>query len=127
MLNVGSQEILIVLVLVFLLFGPRHIPEVAQTLGKGIGELKRTLGGVEEGIRRTASELPDLSDPKAKLPTRPPAEEASKPRIDSEKPPDASETLGATRVPRTDGSKQSESDPPPENRDPEPPKEMDAS
>ena len=43
MFNVGSQELLIVLVMVFLLFGPRHIPEVARTLGKGMGELKRTL------------------------------------------------------------------------------------
>ncbi len=62
MLNVGSQEILIVLVLVFLLFGPRHIPEVARTLGKGLGEIKRTLHGVEESVRRTTSELPGIGD-----------------------------------------------------------------
>jgi len=60
--NVGSQELLIVLVLVFLLFGPRHIPEVARTLGKGLGELKRTLHGVEESVRRTTTELPGLGD-----------------------------------------------------------------
>ena len=62
MFNVGSQEILIVLVLVFLLFGPRHIPEVARTIGKGLGELKRTLHGVEESVRRTTSELPGIND-----------------------------------------------------------------
>lgn len=62
MLNVGSQELLILLVLVFLLFGPRHIPEVARTIGKGLGELKRTLHGVEESVRRTTTELPGISD-----------------------------------------------------------------
>jgi len=57
--NIGSQELLIIFVLVFLLFGPKHIPEVAQTLGKGLGELRRTLYGVEESVRRTARDLPD--------------------------------------------------------------------
>ena len=59
MLNIGSQEILIILLLVFLLFGPRHIPQVASSLGKGLGEIRRTLLGIEESVRRSVSELPD--------------------------------------------------------------------
>ncbi|MBD3161400.1 MAG: hypothetical protein GF346_04255 [Candidatus Eisenbacteria bacterium] len=59
MFNVGSQEILIILLLVFLLFGPRHIPQVANSLGRGLGEIRRTLSGIEDSVRRGASELPD--------------------------------------------------------------------
>ena len=58
--NVGTQELLIIFVLVFLLFGPRHIPEVARTVGKGLGEIRRTLQGVEDSVRRSATELPSL-------------------------------------------------------------------
>ena len=78
MFNVGSQELLIILILVFLLFGPRHIPEVARTVGKGLGEIRRTLQGVEDSVRRTTSELPNFDemarragggpDPKTKAP-----------------------------------------------------------
>jgi TatA/E family protein of Tat protein translocase len=60
--NIGTNELLIILVLVFLLFGPRHIPEVARTVGKGLGEIRRTLQGVEDSVRRTTSELPDFDE-----------------------------------------------------------------
>ena len=62
MFNVGSNELLIILVLVFLLFGPRHIPEVARTVGKGLGDIRRTLQGVEDGVRRTTGELPNFDE-----------------------------------------------------------------
>ncbi len=58
MFNIGSQELLIILLLVFLLFGPKHIPDVARALGKGLGDLQRGLHGVEENVRRAAEDLP---------------------------------------------------------------------
>ncbi len=54
--NIGSQELLIILLLVFLFFGPRHLPEVARTLGKGLGDFQRTLRGVEDNVRRASEE-----------------------------------------------------------------------
>lgn len=66
MFNVGSQELLVVFLLVFVLFGPRHIPEVARALGKGLGDLRRAIEGVEENVRRAGGDLPrfprDLDD-----------------------------------------------------------------
>lgn len=62
MFNIGSQELLIILLLVFLLFGPRHIPEVARTLGKGLGDVQRAMRGVEDNMRRAASEIPRAVD-----------------------------------------------------------------
>jgi len=60
--NIGSQELLVILVLVFLLFGPRHIPEVARALGKGLGDVQRALRGVEENVRRATDDLPRRVD-----------------------------------------------------------------
>lgn len=39
--GIGGPELLIVLLVVLLVFGPRKIPEVARMLGKGLREFRR--------------------------------------------------------------------------------------
>jgi sec-independent protein translocase protein TatB len=39
--SIGGPELLIVLVVVLLVFGPRKIPEIARGLGRGIREFQR--------------------------------------------------------------------------------------
>lgn len=39
--NIGFNELLIILAIVFLLFGAKKIPELAAGLGKGIKEFKK--------------------------------------------------------------------------------------
>jgi TatA/E family protein of Tat protein translocase len=79
--NIGSQEILIILLLVFLLFGPKHIPEMAHSLGKGLGDLRRALQGVEDEVRRTAREIRPTGDtvPRARTILPPPLADAAPP------------------------------------------------
>lgn len=60
MFNVGTQELLIILLLVFVLFGPRHIPEFARAFGKGLGDIRRAISGVEEDVRKTTGGLPRI-------------------------------------------------------------------
>lgn len=47
-MNIGWQEILLILLLVLLLFGARRIPEVARSIGKGIREFRRAMHQIEE-------------------------------------------------------------------------------
>jgi sec-independent protein translocase protein TatA len=56
----GWVEILIVLVIVLLLFGPGRIGKVAGELGKGIHDFKKGLGGEEE--QKQASEKEEKKD-----------------------------------------------------------------
>ncbi len=46
-MNLGWQEILLILLIVLLLFGARKIPELARSLGKGVKEFKKGLHDIE--------------------------------------------------------------------------------
>jgi TatA/E family protein of Tat protein translocase len=39
--SLGWQEILIIFVLALIIFGPRKLPELGKSLGKGLAEFKR--------------------------------------------------------------------------------------
>ncbi|MEC9091150.1 MAG: twin-arginine translocase TatA/TatE family subunit [Planctomycetota bacterium] len=47
--NVGYGELLLVAVLAVLIFG-KQLPEVAKTIGKGYGKLKKSLTDVQKSI-----------------------------------------------------------------------------
>jgi sec-independent protein translocase protein TatA len=42
---IGQLELIIILVVVFLLFGAKRLPEIARGIGKGIREFRRALEG----------------------------------------------------------------------------------
>ena len=43
--NIGPLEICIVLIIALVVFGPKRLPELGKSLGKGISEFKGTIGG----------------------------------------------------------------------------------
>jgi sec-independent protein translocase protein TatA len=56
-LNLGAQEVVLVLFVVLLLFGGEKLPELARGLGKGIREFKDASDGVKREIHRNINEL----------------------------------------------------------------------
>jgi len=46
-MNIGWQEILLILLIALLLFGAKKIPDLAKSLGKGIREFKKGLHEIE--------------------------------------------------------------------------------
>jgi sec-independent protein translocase protein TatA len=54
--NVGPMEILVVLIIALIVFGPKKLPELGHSLGKGIREFKGSISGSEE-------ERPQVSEP----------------------------------------------------------------
>jgi len=58
--NVGPFELAIVLIIALVVFGPKRLPELGRSLGKGIREFRGSLSGEEhdEPERREAIEPP---------------------------------------------------------------------
>ena len=50
----GSGEILLIVLAVFIIFGPSKIPEMARNLGKFINEIKRASEDIKTEINREA-------------------------------------------------------------------------
>jgi len=46
--NIGPTEIIVVLVIALLVFGPRRVPELGRSVGKGIREFRETLSSDTE-------------------------------------------------------------------------------
>jgi len=46
MFGLGSQELMVILVIVLVLFGGSKLPEIARSLGKSMREFKK---GIDEG------------------------------------------------------------------------------
>jgi len=46
----GAMEILFILVLALLVFGPRRLPEVGRTVGKALGEFRRATNDLKRSV-----------------------------------------------------------------------------
>lgn len=54
--NLGAPEIIVIVLIILLLFGAKKIPELAQGLGKGLKEFKKSMKDVEEEITTASKE-----------------------------------------------------------------------
>ncbi len=45
---IGTGELILILAVALLLFGGKRLPQLAKSLGQGVREFKRAVGGVED-------------------------------------------------------------------------------
>ena len=48
-LGIGPLEIVIVLIIVLVIFGPKRLPDLGRSLGKGMREFKDSVSGKDDG------------------------------------------------------------------------------
>ncbi len=66
--NISGGEILVIIIVIYLVFGPKKIPEFARMLGKGINEMRRATNDIKNEITREANKIKkdidiDIDDP----------------------------------------------------------------
>ena len=54
--NIGSAELLVVLIIVLIFFGPKRIPELARSFGKGMRKFNDAKQGFEQEVRTAMKE-----------------------------------------------------------------------
>ena len=59
--SLGGAELLIILVLALLLFGPRKLPEIGRTIGKGLTEFRKATSEFKANLEREV-DLTDVKD-----------------------------------------------------------------
>jgi sec-independent protein translocase protein TatA len=65
--NLGAPELIFILVLALLIFGPKKLPQLGRTLGKGMAEFRRASTELQRAINTA-----DLEEP-PRRPVRPAA------------------------------------------------------
>lgn len=51
MFGIGMQELIIIAIIALLIVGPKKLPDLAKSLGKGFNEFKKATDGVTEDIK----------------------------------------------------------------------------
>jgi TatA/E family protein of Tat protein translocase len=95
MLNIGPQELLIILVIALLVVGPQRLPELGRSIGRGLRELRKA----QDEVRRTIQV--NLDEPNGDGGTRPksrPAPNAAPSSGVQDPTPTAGETPSADEV-----------------------------
>lgn len=71
MFDVGGGEVMLILLVILLLFGPKKIPEFAQQVGKGIRQFRKAQQDLTQQIRDISADVA-IRDASANVQTKPP-------------------------------------------------------
>jgi sec-independent protein translocase protein TatA len=55
--SIGMPELILILVIALIVFGPKKLPEIGRSLGKGLGEFKRASEDLKQSIQREVNSL----------------------------------------------------------------------
>lgn len=57
MFGIGMPELLLILAVALIVLGPKKLPEIARSLGRGLAEFRRTTDDVKREMQAAADEI----------------------------------------------------------------------
>jgi sec-independent protein translocase protein TatA len=60
--GLGWQELLVILFIALIFFGPSKLPEIGKTLGKTIKSFKDSMNKISEGVKEEINQIKDPAD-----------------------------------------------------------------
>lgn len=63
MFGLGPAEIIVILVIALVIFGPKKLPELGKSLGQGIREFRRGTAGLKEELESSFKDEPARTQP----------------------------------------------------------------
>jgi len=119
MFGLGMPEILMILAIALIVIGPKKLPDLAKTLGRALGEFKRSAQDFKRSIdvETTVKDIKDIDIPKTNL-----KDILKDTQSDDEAAPTTKDDSGSdTPGPDDSGKEKPENsiDETPENKDPE--------
>jgi sec-independent protein translocase protein TatA len=89
--NVGPAEIIVILLIALIVFGPKRLPEIGKTVGKGLREFRQATQDVKNELSLSLDDDENEVEPSSSTP----------PKLDSSSPsPNGdSEPAGSPQVP----------------------------
>jgi TatA/E family protein of Tat protein translocase len=91
MFGIGFQEMILILVVVLIFFGPKRLPDLAKSLGKGLAEFKKASEEVKKGIDEAMKEEPAKEETPLEAAPKPEAFPEGKSSLSSEEQQPAAE------------------------------------
>lgn len=70
-MNLGFPELVLILVIALLVFGPRKLPEIGKAIGKGMAEFKRASNDLKRTVEAEIEAAERPSPPPAPAPPPP--------------------------------------------------------
>ena len=74
--NIGPLEIIVVLIIALIVFGPKRLPELGSSLGRGIREFRNTVTG-----DKSDDDEPEVKEIRATTPPAAPVEQPAEPEV----------------------------------------------
>lgn len=63
MFGIGVPELIIILVVALIIFGPGKLPEIGSALGKGIRDFRRSFEGRDEDVKKVQRSAESAEQP----------------------------------------------------------------
>ena len=76
MFGIGMPELLVILVVALIVLGPKRLPEIARSLGKGMAEFRRASTEFQRTLSASLEEHPPVTPPQAAEPAPAPQKPA---------------------------------------------------